>query len=335
MVTYSVNLKHDSLTNTMAETTALFNAFPRGKQGFVKLELLEIGNESDFYFHSVDAYAAQWSKFAQRISKIDHYAAGEGPAFQIGDFGKHVKRNFSIINLLKTGVLSGALAAKTNTVAQHMYLGSGANGTVNILLDKSISRGKLGALRADIEAANSKGMNYFLGETNSFYGGGAGNASNSGATAIWATDYLLQAATLNISRTYYHNYIYAEAIGSSGKSRIAELPVRSTHISSYGIWEDKKLVRIVVINSHPWVYASKGTRPVIIVQLQGLTKGTTATYKSLHVPYADVAEGVTWAGQNYATKSGLPSGKVVQTTLKNVKLDISATSVVLIFLPNK
>lgn len=59
MVTYSVNLKHDSLTNTMAETTALFNAFPRGKQGSVKLELLEIGNEPDFYFHSVDAYAAQ------------------------------------------------------------------------------------------------------------------------------------------------------------------------------------------------------------------------------------------------------------------------------------
>lgn len=110
---------------------------------------------------------------------------------------------------------------------------------------------------------------------------------------------------------YHALLIVAEAIGSSGKSRIAELPVRSTQISSYGIWEDKKLVRIVVINSQPWVYASKGIRPVITVQLQGLTKGTTATYKTLHVPYADAAKGVTWAGQSYATKSGLPSGKVV------------------------
>jgi hypothetical protein len=59
-------------------------------------------------------------------------------------------------------MLSGALAAKTNTVTQHMYLGSGATGTVDMLLDKSISRGKLGALRADIEAANAKSMNYLL-----------------------------------------------------------------------------------------------------------------------------------------------------------------------------
>jgi hypothetical protein len=64
--------------------------------------------------------------------------------------------------LLKTGVLSGALAVKTNTVTQHMYLGSGVTGTVDMLLDKSISRGKLGALRVDIEAANSKGMNLVL-----------------------------------------------------------------------------------------------------------------------------------------------------------------------------
>jgi hypothetical protein len=42
----------------MAEATALFNAFPHGEQGSVKLELLEIGNEPDFYFHSVDAYTA-------------------------------------------------------------------------------------------------------------------------------------------------------------------------------------------------------------------------------------------------------------------------------------
>jgi hypothetical protein len=184
----------------------------------------------------------------------------------------------------------------------------------------------------------------------------------------------LQAATLNISRTYYHNNIatgyqayypavynifepvgnvkignvtttrpqvqpqyhaflvVAEAIGKSGKSRIAELQVASSNIASYGIWEKGKLVRMVVINSQPWVYASTGTRPVTTVQLEGITKHTKATYKTLYVPYADIAQGLTWAGQSYATESGFPTGKVVQEVLKDGQLNISASSVVLVTL---
>jgi hypothetical protein len=59
VVTYGVNLKFDNLTDAVDEATALFNAFPHGNQGSVKLELLEIGNEPDFYFDGVDSYAAQ------------------------------------------------------------------------------------------------------------------------------------------------------------------------------------------------------------------------------------------------------------------------------------
>lgn len=191
---------------------------------------------------------------------------------------------------------------------------------------------------------------------------------------MWATDYSLQAATLNISRTYYHNNIaqgyqayypavyniyepvgnvvigvnvttrpqiqpqyhaflvVAEAIGSSGKSRVAEISVAADHISSYGIWENGKLARIVVINLQPWTYGSTGTRPVTTVQLQGLKPHAVATYKTLYVPYADIAQGLTWAGQHFDTESGLPSGGVVQQNAFNGQVNIAATSVVLITL---
>lgn len=131
----------------------------------------------------------------------------------------------------------------------------------------------------------------------------------------------------------YHAFlIVAEAIGRTGKSRIAELSVASDHISAYGIWESGKLVRIVVINLQPWTYSSTGTRPVTTIQLQELANHQRATYKTLYVPYADIAQGLTWAGQSYATASGFPSGKVVEQNIKNGQLDISATSVVLISL---
>jgi hypothetical protein len=57
LVTYGVNLKFNNLTDAVDEAKALFNAFPHGKQGSVQLELLEIGNEPDFYFDGVDSYA--------------------------------------------------------------------------------------------------------------------------------------------------------------------------------------------------------------------------------------------------------------------------------------
>ncbi|CAO3659552.1 unnamed protein product [Umbelopsis vinacea] len=374
LVTYGVNLKFNNLTDAVDEAKALFNAFPHGKQGSVKLELLEIGNEPDFYFDGVDSYAQSWTQFAQNISQAVNLTPGHGPAFQTGDFAGHSSSNFSITRLLNTGILSGATGTRISTVSQHMYEGDGATGTISTLLDKSLVRSKLATFKSDIAYANSKGLRYILGETNSFYNGGATNASNTGATAVWATDYSLQAATLNISRTYYHNniaqgyqsyypavynifepvgnvvignitttrpqiqpqyhafLIVAEAIGRTGKSRIAELSVASDHISAYGIWESGKLVRIVVINLQPWTYSSTGTRPVTTIQLQELANHQRATYKTLYVPYADIAQGLTWAGQSYATASGFPSGKVVEQNIKNGQLDISATSVVLISL---
>lgn len=57
LVSYGVNLKFNNLTDAVDEAKALFTAFHNGRQGSVQLEMLEIGNEPDFYFDGVDSYA--------------------------------------------------------------------------------------------------------------------------------------------------------------------------------------------------------------------------------------------------------------------------------------
>lgn len=130
----------------------------------------------------------------------------------------------------------------------------------------------------------------------------------------------------------YHAFlVVAEAIGNTGKSRIAEIYVGSNHVSAYTIWENGALARIVVINQEPWTFASTGARPITTVKLQGLNS-KNATYKSLYITYADVADGMTWVHQSFTTNSGLPSGNVVSQKVKNVQIDTLATSVNLITL---
>jgi hypothetical protein len=50
----------------------------------------------------------------------------------------------------------------------------------------------------------SKGVPYVLGETNSISCQGLAKVSDVYAAALWSVDYTLYAASLNISRIYYH-----------------------------------------------------------------------------------------------------------------------------------
>lgn len=98
----------------------------------------------------------------------------------------------------------------------------------------------------------------------------------------------------HIGPLYYANIIAAEAIGSSSKRYVAELASTNNSISAYGIWDNKKLVRMVITNHD--VYNVNGTdsnaqRSSQMVDLQGfklqdLSIGT-ATIKSLKVPYTN------------------------------------------------
>ena len=98
----------------------------------------------------------------------------------------------------------------------------------------------------------------------------------------------------HIGPSYYANLIVAEAIGSAGSSYVAELASTNNSISAYGIWENKRLARIVLSNHD--TFNENGTNTTVertsfLVDLKSfnlteLNVGT-ATIKSLKIPYTN------------------------------------------------
>lgn len=101
---------------------------------------------------------------------------------------------------------------------------------------------------------------------------------------------------LNISRPHilpaYHSFIVAnEAIGTSGNSYVAELGTTNLSVAAYGIWENKKLARVVLINSAVHVPES-GARGSITLPIVNLPEGCKITAKRLAIPFTTSLTGL-------------------------------------------
>jgi hypothetical protein len=73
--------------------------------------------------------------------------------------------------------------------------------------------------------------------------------------------------------------IVNEAIGTSGNAFIAEIPTTNLTLTAYGVWEEQRLARLVVLNTQ--VYLGTGNKPSINVTLDGLHANGAATMKLL------------------------------------------------------
>lgn len=74
-------------------------------------------------------------------------------------------------------------------------------------MTKSTIRSNLSSFSPDIQATQQKGLQYVLGETNSYSCHGAPGVSNTAGAALWALDYILYAAQIGISRVHFHDGI--------------------------------------------------------------------------------------------------------------------------------
>jgi hypothetical protein len=129
---------------------------------------------------------------------------------------------------------------------------------------------------------------------------------------------------------FYHVLlIVGEAIGNSGKSTLKELSIDETNVSGYGIWENGKLERIVLINSNLYL-TTDSQRPVVTVNLQDLPAKARIQAKRFTVPSADATHGLTWGGQSFETASGVPSGRVTTESVMASNITISASEVILL-----
>lgn len=135
---------------------------------------------------------------------------------------------------------------------------------------------------------------------------------------------MLQAATMGVKRIYLHNtpnrmfavlqpgwgfvngtgiqrphimpeynglLVVNEMIGTSGNAMIAEIENNNTALASYGVWENGKLSRMVLLNSK--TYEQKGLmRTGLNVTLNGANLGGMATVKRLSIPHTTATEGM-------------------------------------------
>jgi len=265
------------------------------------LEAIEIGNEADLYLnhgarprtYTSAQYVTEWIEFATNVSAAARLSSSSFTKFWGGSFAEssHSTSGFSPQAIFKEGILSSTPGSLISTISQHHYSGSfcsGNGGLLQDLMTKATIRSNLSTFMPDIAASHEKGLDYVLGETNSYSCHGAPGVSNTAGAALWTLDYLLFATQLNISRVFFHDgigfkynliqpialtrstldgsalstplpahiqpqyyaaIIAAEAIGNCGNTRVVELNITDTTISGYAFYQCNQLTKVILINS--------------------------------------------------------------------------------------
>ncbi|KAI0327551.1 glycoside hydrolase family 79 protein [Cubamyces sp. BRFM 1775] len=321
---WGINLGADNVTNAANIAGAIVRAFGSSavRASGVVLRRLEVGNEPDIYNFTglrtgdwtPEAYIEQWTANAGAVARVADIQGRNGSVtLQGASFGT---QQFTPREVFNSGLLDSAPGRAISVISQHRYsVISSCNGTAVSLEDfmsKDAVRSNLTIFEDDIAAAKAEGLGYILGETNSAACHGSPAVSNTAGAALWAIDYVLQAATLGIQETYFHEGVgytynffqptflnrsttdgtpidppqpphiqplyYAglvvnTLIGSSGVAKLVELSVDADNISGYAVFDNGRLVRAAFVNLQGWLSGSTGTRPSVHLDLDYFGEG--------------------------------------------------------------
>ncbi|KAM5368325.1 hypothetical protein ACJZ2D_009593 [Fusarium nematophilum] len=364
---WGINLKDLNKTETVVQARLLAETF-QGERAHltkhVKLVNVEMGNEPDFYGPTrltrsgpygpewdVFNYTSTWVEFAKAISKEIDFGCSDSdkPSLSPGAFTSFMAPEWTPAGPLQAGLLDDPeLRCKISQFSEHSYSGVFDPHRVvrpGELMDKISVRANFTTRTSERRAARSLGLKYQLAETNSYANHGQPGLSNTVESALWATDWLLLAASSGVERVHFHQgkgfrynaiqptddsedglnishpdilpsyhafLIVNEAIGRSGNS----------------IWEEQQLARVVVLNTQ--VYLGKGKRPSINVNLSGLYANNPARVKFLRSEMTTAHTGLTWAGQSFETLSGKPEGSVKEEGVTRGQFNLPASSIALL-----
>ncbi|KAH9936781.1 uncharacterized protein BXZ73DRAFT_100205 [Epithele typhae] len=315
---WGVNLGANDPGNAVSMAKAIVAAFedPDVRAAGIVLDRLEVGNEPDLYTTNrlrasgwgVDDYMRDWEASAGAVAQAVGLGSRGGPVtFQGAAFAG--QGSFSPKTIFDLGILRSSPGKAISTISQHHYSAffcSGGSFSLESFMSKVSIRSNLSTFSADIAATRAQGLDYILGETNSVACHGAPGVSNTAGAALWAIDYMLQAATLGIKETYFHHGVgykynffqpialnrstttgkplstpqpphilpayYAglvvnTLIGRTGVARVSELPVADDALSAYAAFENGKLARLAIVDLSPWLKSSTGARPTRRVAL--------------------------------------------------------------------
>ncbi|KAL0956238.1 hypothetical protein HGRIS_002392 [Hohenbuehelia grisea] len=320
-VTVGVNFGQSNITAAVLEAHSLARAFRSASvvRANITLEFVEIGNEADQYAlkglrhpsFSFKAYMREWLRFSREVIKAAQITETSRTKLLSGSFlsSTHSVLGFSPQAVLKSSVFNTEVGPLITAFSQHHYSGSfcsGNGGILQDLMNKIHIRGNLSAFIPDMVAMARHGLDYVIGETNSYACHGAAGISNTAGAALWALDYLLYAGKLGVSRVYFHQGIgykynaiqpvhlyrstingepfmppqpphiqpmyYAaaiasEAIGPTGATTIIELDIDHPFLAGYAFFERGTLVRAILINSHAF-WAGDVEREEVRLQLR-------------------------------------------------------------------
>ncbi|CAK7199496.1 hypothetical protein SEUCBS139899_002176 [Sporothrix eucalyptigena] len=363
-----------NITEVDKQTKMMNAAFSSSALSHVSLEFIQIGNEPNFYFANASAYLEKWVPLARTALgniKMNGQSSSH-PSLWIGsEVLSSGQAAWRLRDSLSAGILDDKDINAANAVLEeHFYSGSGTIGAIpggpspGTLMNKATIRSNLSSIYSGRVAAESYGKKYFVGETNTYASEGIFGLSNTGESAVWAVDYLLQLATIGVRQAYFHNtpnrmfsvfqpgwgftngtgieephimpiyngmLVVNEMIGNGSKGvvHVAELDTVTTTLAAYGVWEeDGQLARMVLINSA--VATETTARTALQVTLAGVNNTDGATIKRLSIPYTVSTSGITWGGLSFETKSGVPSGKAVETAMDGNSVTVAASEVVMI-----
>ncbi|KAF9000674.1 glycoside hydrolase family 79 protein [Cyathus striatus] len=382
-VVWGVNLGQNNVTAAVLEATSIKRAFDSDSfvQSGIVLDAIEIGNEPDLYMnnglrprsYTSSQYTDEWTTFAAQVADAAGVTNSSHTKFWGAGFAgsSHTNSGFSPQAIFSEGILDTAPGSLISTISQHRYSGSfctGSGGLLQDLMTKATIRGNLTIFTPDISASRGLGLDYVLGETNSYSCHGAPGVSNTAGAALWTLDYALFASQIGISRVFFHQgigfkynlvqpvtltrsilngsalpeplaphvqpqyyaaIIIAEAVGKKGATRAVELDIDDPRISGYAFYDSLELTRVVLINSEAY-FSGDGERPKTHINFQ-FPANRRVEVKRLNVGFADDDSGITWGGQSYESESGRPSGSFQTESiwLEN-GVDISATEAILL-----
>ncbi|KAM6516713.1 hypothetical protein FALCPG4_014886 [Fusarium falciforme] len=148
----------------------------------------------------------------------------------------------------------------------------------------------VGLYKNDVKVAAAHGFDYVFGETNSVSGNGQPGQGATMGTGLWVLDYALQAASVGIKRSYFHQgtpgksyYVwfnetgvrspfyggYVAAQAMAGGAQIVSLDDGTTKYAGYSVHSSSgKALKVVLVNTD--FYDGVGTRPVQQFHVNGL-----------------------------------------------------------------
>jgi hypothetical protein len=306
-VIYTLRLNRGELDAAVKMADYIAHKYPS------QLDCFAIGNEPNVFSTNYEVYIAEWKRYAAAITASRNVPDAKfcGPSVSPG----HEKWSARFAADLAAG-------GRLKFISQHDYPGGDARKFTNAA---EAAREKI--LSAAMEdhyakfAANfvptviSNGLAFRFEEANSFYDGGALDASDTFASALWALDYQWWWATHGMSGINFHTgdkvaardenkpcrYAtfwtttngfnihpigYAEkmfSLGSQGRMIPAEISgvENKLNFSAYAVMGDDKSFYITLINKTHGATATNLT-----VQISGYAKGEIL---GLTAPDGDVA----------------------------------------------